>query len=263
MRLLSWNVNRARAKLAAQAEAVLARSPDLVALQEVTASTLPVWTELLAGELPHISSSLHDAPLDRRPAGPRRHAPLVAARWPLTAMAAPALPWPEVLASAVVDHPAGSFELHSLHVPNSRNGWVKVETLEGVHALLAARAPLPRILCGDFNTPRKETHEGEIVTFARDRHRRVRPERGERWDLAEQSLLGGLRDAGMVDVFRHLHGFERREISWAWPRFPRSGYRLDHVIASLALEPIRFEYLHELRAAGLSDHSAVEVEFMR
>jgi exonuclease III len=260
MRLLSWNVNRAVAKLDAQADAVLAREPDVVALQEVTATTLGRWRERLDGYLPHTVCPLDGAPLDRVPAGPRRLAPLVASRRPLSLLAAPAVPWAETVACAKVAGEPG-FDLYDLHVPNSRNGWVKVETLEAVHAHLAAHVGRSGILCGDFNTPRRETAGGEVVTFARDRYARLRPERGERWDRAERALLLGLRASGMVDVFRHLHGYERKEISWAWPRFPRSGYRLDHVIASVDLDPVRCEYLHDLRLAGLSDHSPLEVDF--
>jgi hypothetical protein len=51
-----------------------------------------------------------------------------------------------------------------------------------------------------------------------------------------------------------------REISWAWPRFPRSGYRLDHVLASPELRPVRAVYHHEWLIARLSDRSALEVD---
>jgi exonuclease III len=183
----------------------------------------------------------------------------VASRWPLEPVDPPAVPWPETVVSVLVHSPGRTFELHAVHVPNSRNGWIKVETCEAIHARLARPAEIPRALCGDLNTPRRETPEGEVVTFARDRHRRLRPERGERWDAAETALLTGL--GGMVDVFRALHGWERRELSWAWPRFPRSGYRLDHLIASPELGFTRCEYLHDLRAEGLSDHSALEADF--
>ena len=42
MRLISWNLNGRRAKAHAQVAALLACEPDVVALQEVTRSTLPI-----------------------------------------------------------------------------------------------------------------------------------------------------------------------------------------------------------------------------
>ena len=161
-------------------------------------------------------------------------------------------PWAETVLSA---RTAG-IDVHVAHVPNARNGWVKPQTCRAIHAGLARRARRPRVLCGDFNTPRRETPTGEVITFARDRYGRLRPERGEEWDEAELSVLTGLGAYGFQDAFRALHGYGVREISWAWPRFPRSGYRLDHVLVA-GLEPVAFEYLHQARTGGLSDHSPV------
>jgi exonuclease III len=239
--------------LAEQAAAVAARAPDVVALQEVTATSLPLWREALAAtELPHVVSSLDEAPQVREPAGPRRTGVLLAAREPLepieTAIAAP---WPETVLSGR----ACEIEVHVVHVPNARNGWIKVETLEAIQAGLSARGDRPAVLCGDFNTPRSERPDGTVITFARDRHARLRPERGERWDAAELGVLTGL----WPDAFRTLHGYERKEISWNWPRFPRSGYRLDHMFSTVT--PERCEYLHDVRTAKLSDHSAMEGDF--
>ena len=43
MRLITWNVNRRLSVLAEQAAALAGRAPDVVALQEVTASSWPLW----------------------------------------------------------------------------------------------------------------------------------------------------------------------------------------------------------------------------
>jgi exodeoxyribonuclease III len=226
----------------------------VVALQEVTATSLPAWRGALADfGLTDVACSLDEAPAGREPAGPRRTGVLLASRAPLEVVDAGIdVPWPETVLSAVVD----GVELHVCHVPNARNGWIKVETLEGIQAALSTRPDGPRLLCGDLNTPRSERPDGTVITFARDRHGRLRPERGERWDAAELQALTGI----WPDAFRHLHGYERREISWAWPRFPRSGYRLDHLFTPL--EPTRCEYLHDLRTAKLSDHSALEADLV-
>jgi endonuclease/exonuclease/phosphatase family metal-dependent hydrolase len=215
----------------------------------------------MRGELPHVRSSTKGADPAREPRNRRGYGVLIASRWPLRLISQIPAPWPETLLSVAVSSPRGPIEVHSAHVPNSRNGWVKVETLEAIEGRLARTGRRPRVLCGDFNTPRSE-RDGEIRTFARDRYGRLRADRGERWDRAELAPWTGLAPHGMVDAFRHLHGYGRREISWAWPRFPRSGYRLDHVIASSSLRPISCEYLHEFRMnKRLSDHSPLEVVF--
>ena len=238
--------------LAEQAKSIGDCAPDVVALQEVTANSLPQWRAALAElGLAHVEASLDAAPAVREPAGPRRTGVLLAARAPIEPAGVRLdVPWPETVLSGVVD----GVEVTVAHVPNSRNGWVKVETLEGIISGLTERVR-PAVLCGDFNTPRSERPDGTILTFAHDRYGRLRPERGERWNAAELGVLTGI----WPDVFRSLHGYEQKEISWNWPRFPRSGYRLDHMFSTLAAK--RCEYVHDVRTSKLSDHSAMEADF--
>jgi hypothetical protein len=47
VRLITWNVNRRVERLAAQAGALAAREPDVVALQEITARSWPLWRAAL------------------------------------------------------------------------------------------------------------------------------------------------------------------------------------------------------------------------
>jgi exodeoxyribonuclease III len=175
VRLITWNVARRVQALAAQAAALGAREPDVVALQEVTARTLPLWEAALATiGLPHVAATLGAADPARVPAGPRRTGVLLAARAALEPL--PGLlpvPWPETAIAGRVD----GIEVHTVHVPNAANGWVKVRTLEAVRAGLAAGAG-PRVLCGDLNTPRREHPDGSVISFARDTRERLRPERG-------------------------------------------------------------------------------------
>jgi exonuclease III len=238
--------------LAEQAAALAKRAPDVVALQEVTVRSVPLWRAALAEiGLPQVLATLDEAPAEREPPGPRRTGVLLASRAPLEPLRTGiAVPWPETVLSAR----SHGIELHVAHVPNSRNGWIKVETLEGILAGLSRAGVTPSVLCGDFNTPRSERPDGTVITFARDRYARLDPERGERWDAAELGILTGL----WPDCFRSLHGYERKEISWNWPRFPRSGYRLDHTFSTIT--PMRCEYVHDVRTAKLSDHSAMETD---
>jgi exodeoxyribonuclease-3 len=183
---------------------------------------------------------------------------LSAARAPITALRVQGLPWAErVLATRLQD----GHEVLNVHSPTSpKPELAKVRTHEAVFAHLAVRAPgRLRLLCGDLNTPRKEHPDGTIWTFARDQYGRLRPDRGERWDRAELALIQGLRAYGFRDAFRALHGYQRREHSWQWRRWP-GGYRLDHLLISGPWRVARCCYLHGFFESGLSDHSALFAE---
>jgi exodeoxyribonuclease III len=254
VRLLTWNVAGRVDRQPEQAAAVVAAEADVVALQEVTPRTEPLWsTALAAAGVGGCLTSLDASP---RAAGRRLLGVLTAAREPLRGLAAPAgAPWPErVLCVA-----AGDLEIINLHSPISpAPGLAKVRTHEAVAAYLATALRRRRVLCGDLNTPRRELPDGDVLTFAHDSAGRLRPERGERWDAAERSLVHGLRERGWVDAFRALHGYGAREASWTFPR-DRGGWRLDHVLVQ-GLRPLAAAYAHEWRRAGLSDHSALVVD---
>src|SRR5215471_17406781 len=58
VKLISWNTN-GRRNTEQQARALLARQPDIVGLQEVTARSVDVWVEALkAGGLLHVRSTV-------------------------------------------------------------------------------------------------------------------------------------------------------------------------------------------------------------
>lgn len=253
LELLSWNVAGRTRLLDRQAAAVGRREPDVVALQELRMSTLPRWREALAADgLMHALDSSAFI-------GSRRLFNLTASRWELTELPAVPAPQPERILSAVIETPAGQVELHNAHLPPApSNGLVKVETCEALHERLARPCERHRILCGDLNTPRYESTEGEVETFASNH-----PEWEERWDAAERSILVGLAEWDLHDAFRALNGYERRDASWVLHTRARrkSAHRLDHILASRSLGAARCDYLHEWREAGLSDHSPIEATF--
>ena len=113
-------------------------------------------------------------------------------------------------------------------MPNAANGWIKPHTLAALR-LGSRRLPGPRVLCGDFNTPRREAPDGSVISFARDSRGQLRPERGEPWDAAELGVVPGLRELGFADAFRTVHGYAERSPSWVWRH--GGGWRLDHVFA--------------------------------
>jgi exonuclease III len=254
VRLVTWNVAGRVTRQPEQAAAVAAVGADVVALQEVTARTLPLWRATLAeAGLACCEATLDDPPVA---AGRRLLGVLLAAREPLERLPPPAeAPWPE----RVLCRRLGDVEIVNLHSPIApAPELAKVRTHEAVAAYLAQRPPGPRILCGDLNTPRRELPGGDVLTFAHDSAGRLRPERGERWDRAERALVHDLRERGWVDAFRALHGYEGRHASWTFAR-DRGGWRLDHVLAT-GLRPVACEYAHEWRRSGLSDHSALVVD---
>jgi exonuclease III len=218
----------------------------VVCLQEVTARTLPLWEQALEG----FSVAVADVRAPRK-----RPLAVLTAAPALEPLPAPEVPWPERILCTRV----GGVEVVNLHSPIApAPDLAKIRTHEAVAAYLADGGP-PRVLCGDLNTPRRELEGGDVMTFAFASSGKLRPERGERWDQAERALVWGLRQQGWVDAYRALHGYGHRSASWTFGG-NRGGWRLDHVLLE-GLSPVAAEYAHEWRLAGLSDHSALVVDF--
>jgi exodeoxyribonuclease III len=258
VRLITWNVNRRVEQLAAQAAALAGRAPDVIALQEVTARSWPLWRAAFTTiGLPHFACSLDTADPTRQPIGRRRTGVALAAREPLQTSTPLPVPWPETTLAAAVE----DIVVHAVHVPNAANGWIKPDTLTALRTGLAAGSG-PRVLCGDLNTPRRELPDGTVLSFARDSKGRLRPERGEPWDTAELGVVPGLREIGFADAFRSVNGYANREPSWTFSRISGhgGGWRLDHLFASAELRVTAARYHHDWRDAGLSDHSALEAD---
>jgi endonuclease/exonuclease/phosphatase family metal-dependent hydrolase len=223
-----------------------------VALQEVTRTTTARWCERLR------ATCLQPLPGPPPPAD-RRLGVLLAVRARPGALAAPPVPWPERAVAATVAIDRRPVRVLNLHSPISqRPGLVKVHTLEAAHRWLAAGTG-PTVLLGDLNTPRREHPDGTAWSFARTSNGTLRPERGERWETAELGVTAQrLGEHGYVDAFRVVHGWNRREVSWAYPN--GGGWRLDHCLVRGAREVRLCEYVHEWRLAGLSDHAALVAE---
>lgn len=277
MRVISLNVNRAGGgRVAAQVRALAAREPDIVAVQEVALCHVAAYRAAFddAG-YPHVCGSV--ATPTALHIGRRSVGVLVASRWPLAplAPAMPGLPWPERLLSVTVAMPWGEVEAHNIYVPltyGDMDAGVKVRTLDALFMGLSA-APHPRrLLCGDFNAPQDETTAGEVITFGqtwrKSGHYAVTHPAAH---ASEDRIFRDLAAHDLHDVFRALHGFGRREISWLHAPSQR-GFRLDHLFASRALHPVTCDYLHDFRAASaeadggrswsrLSDHAALEAVF--
>ena len=248
---MTWNVAGRSRDQPRQAAAVAAVQADVVALQEVTRRNLSLWTEALAAAgLGHVRSTVEEGTVPGR----RRLFVLTAAREPLEPLPGPSdVPWPErVLAVRT----PGGVEVVNVHSPISPAPHLaKVRTHEAVAAYLQACDERAVVLCGDLNTPRRETGPGDVLTFAHESSGALRPERGERWAAAERALVADLAGHGFADAFRTLHGYGERQASWTYP-CGGGGYRLDHILVR-GLRPHAAAYAHVWREEGLSDHSAL------
>jgi exodeoxyribonuclease-3 len=136
-------------------------------------------------------------------------------------------------------------ELVACHVPPKISVGVERKLafwqtlLEYAESAVAERA----IIVGDLNTgaPYRDEHRATLY-------------------CAEQ--FQQLARIGWIDAWRRFHGPARKEWSWAYPRRPGYGYRLDHAFCSppLADDLRGCRYSHEERKAGISDHSVLLVE---
>lgn len=151
-------------------------------------------------------------------------------------------------------------------VPGGMKGEEKIKILETVfHRIMNGEEKL-RILAGDFNTPGKELSDGQAVTFLSDKDPQIR----NRWRSAELNILKGLGHAGMVDVFRAVHGFGNLDIldvshatrtdePLAVPEGEVEGVRFDHLFASQELG-VRDCY-YDVDGFRHSDHAPLIAEF--
>jgi exonuclease III len=272
MKIISWNVAGRVRKQQLQLDALISREPDVVGLQEVTIKTLPLWMEGFKkeGYANVISSFDLQGAGNNELTGPRRYGILVASRWPLDPVDQRSLkiPWQERLLSILIHSPNVDFEFHVAYIPpGSSNGWLKIDTFEGIYKFLAKPScNYPRILCGDFNSPKAETSTGEVITWGqklfKDGQIRFSDKEG-RWDAGERSVLQGLAEYNLYDIFRLLNGYKVQEFSWLLRRKGKiiARRRFDHIFAEKTLSPVACHYIHPFREESLSDHSAVEATF--
>jgi len=274
MKIISWNVANRIRKQPLQLDALVSKKPDIIGLQEVKRRALPLWVEGLKKEgYIHTISSLGLHGGNSEFTGARRYGVLIASRWPLELIDQYSLkiPFPERLVSVLIHSPKIDFEFHVAHIPcGASHGWKKIETFVGIYKFLAKNNNKhPRILCGDFNSPKAETKSGEVITWGQkilaDGQVRIinRGGRGDAWDAGERSVIEGLAEYDLPDIFRLLNGYELQEFSWLFYLKGKiiANRRFDHIFASESLNPIRCRYIHSFREESLSDHSAIEATF--
>jgi exonuclease III len=262
MKLISWNVARKVVRCEEQILALHDFHPDILALQEVVPNSAAKLRSLLPEmDLPYVLDTTLAAS-----SRPWTYGVLIAGRWSIEATEQQLIvPFPERSLSVQVSAPKRAFELHTVHVPTgSRDGSMRIDTMEAIYNQLSGLSTLPRILCSDFNAPKSEGPNGELITWEQSVYKngkvKILPGR-DKEDQVERNLITGLAQQDFVDVFRYINGYGTVDASWRQAWRPEPGYRLDHIFASPARKPIGCRYLHELRDAGLSDHSPMEAEF--
>jgi len=257
MKLISWNIAARVGRAERQVAALLGRIPDVVALQEVTRKSFPILRDALdAGGLSHMVSVV---PMENPASRARALGVMIASRFPLSAVEGglSLLSWPEKSAAAMVQSPLGPVEVNTVHVPPGvSHGWEKIRVFEAIYAALAKTSATHRVLCGDFNSPQAELETGEVICggkrLAKDGQWRLqRSHRGgsaQDWETGEWSVLVGLREFDLSDVFRQVNGYHVQAFSIEMKhRSTITRRRFDHVLASRSLGAISCHYLHDLR----------------
>ena len=244
MTLVSWNVDKRTTRQLEQIETIAGTGADVVALQEVTQSTVSGFCEHLAKVgLPNVVST-DDPEL------------LVASRWALKPGRVKfEIPSPQRdILSVIVLSPYGEIELHTTHVPNKGNpkdDRKKIDTCRGIYRALAIERRHHRILCGDLNIPKEEHSDGTVRSFF--------PHNNPEGRAAEISVICDLAEFDLKDTFRLLHGY--RTEGYSWMSRTRKRFRLDHILSSESLNAVACEYIHKPREVGLSDHSMIYATF--
>ena len=232
--VLTWNVAGRVRRQPEQAAAVAAIGADVVALQEVTARTLPLWRAALADAgLAHVETRAGRARRDAAAAAARRahgraraaRAPPAAARrarGPSACSASgrrrrghqPPLADRARARAGQGPHPRGGRRLPRGAPARARGSSAATSTRRAASCPTATCSPSP--------------------TTARGR---LRPERGERWDAAERALVHDLRasTAGPTPTARCTATATARRAGRS--RNDRGGWRLDHVLVH-GLEPV-------------------------
>ncbi|MFC7009381.1 endonuclease/exonuclease/phosphatase family protein [Halalkalicoccus sp. GCM10025322] len=252
LRLITWNVERASvSRFKNQLTALQERIPDIIALQEVGINVSRRPRRLLREHGFEYTAHSHEYRLTN--AG-NSSGVAFASRWPFRILSPDTftIPAQHHTLSAEFFTPFGRVEGHTVHVlPGSMDRQRKTEMFEGIYDRLAQKDRLDyRFLCGDFNSPKEESEDGNVTVWGSD----------ERNIEAERSVIVELAEYDLADAYREVNGYGNDEYSWVaknrgneWPR------RFDHVFASEHLNATEASYLHDYD--DLSDHTPLEVVF--
>jgi exonuclease III len=301
MKLLSWNVQGAfppytpidRIESQVQHIREAAECPDIIALNEVSRHRRDVWRdelvnigydqivhtldwaeELGESDIPphqdynHVNGNLTAIHEDATVGNLTRLQPSIRyGPWDGADLKDWDTNLPEKILHAKMDLGDQTLELWNIRaVPGSMHGEEKVKILENTFNRIMKGSQTPCILTGDFNSPDRELADGTTIPWRHNKEGDV----AKRWIEAELDILRGLEEKGMVDVFRHCHGYGDLDVldvshatqtddPLAVPPEEVKGKRFDHVIASNELNPVDCYYDQE--GFGCSDHAPIIAEF--
>jgi exodeoxyribonuclease III len=297
---LTWNVNESSnsgGRIDAQLELIRQLAPDLVMLQAVRwEKWLPVWLagleELGFEYVLHTrgwAETLKQSRVWPHDGFKHHKVVITASRYSMRkvgieetsgAYREAGLVFPERLQVSVVElpvEPALPLEVWNAGiVAGVGMGEQKVRMLEYVYENLAQPSENPRLLAGDFNSP-KDEKDGVKIPFGADKPEYIR----QRWQRAETNVLQGLERWGFQDAFTSCNGIDLKDPSTGSYRAGCYSHhippgspdpvrrRLDHMIVSSHLESVEARYYTEVlepkRENGyrwnmLSDHAPLVVE---
>ena len=267
MKIITWNLNSRTNKrdLENQCNYLLAGKFDIITLQEVLLASQDFFKNFFRGMHSVSSFDLVEDKyvLERN----RKIGQLIISKNPIDLLErCNEIPFPE----RVLSGKTGNMEVHTTHVPpGSSNGVIKVKHFEGLYNYLSRRKDSLKLLTGDFNSPKLELRDGEIITWGQKLGRSGKPRiainpkwkhqcTGERWDAAERSIIENHTSLGMKDAFREKNDYE--ELSGSWFTNQGQGRRYDHIFASHQIDIENSFYDHQPRVNKLSDHSPLIVE---
>ena len=267
----SWNTAKRLKYVYDQVNLIQQTNPDIVALQEVIISSDKKFKRLLASHYPYIASSFDLAPDTSVLTKKRMFGQIIASKFPLQPEDPNNLdiPWQERVLTVNIQLNGNEITMHTTHIPpGSQNGWIKIETLEGIYNRLGATKDQLNILCGDFNAPKEEDPKRGMISFAQRINGKgdlttkasFRGGDGNRWERGERNIILGLKEHGMQDSFRSLHSYQTQEYSWQFRRKDKVlKRRFDHFFASNKFKVLSAKYLHNQKK--ISDHSPMLVEY--
>jgi exodeoxyribonuclease III len=237
LRVVAWNLLHGGGRRIPQlVAAALEHGPDVCVLAESRVERAgEVLERLAAGGLVH--TAVTDSP-------PRKNGILVASRHPFARLPPP--PGPGYAQRWIaLDLPGADLRLAAVHVPPKISIGVdaKAAFWDTLLAFARAERDRPALIVGDLNTGAPYRDEHRATLYCADKFLELEP-------------------LGWVDAWRRFHGPRKKEWTWASPRRPSYGYRLDHAFASppLAERLLDCRYSHAERLAGVSDHSILVVE---
>jgi len=232
LRILAWNIRHGGGRRIGKIlDRIAAHAPDIAVISEYRCDE--AGSALVAG-----LANLGLGECRFLPAPPRSNGVLIASRMAASEAGslAPQLDKPHALLTAEV----AGIDLTGVYMPV---GDAKTPYWEALVAAAPDRRGGEALFVGDFNTGRHYEDESGAT-------------------LISAPFMDRMETLGFTDVWRRRNP-DAREFTWISNH--GNGFRFDHAFASAALAEriVDVRYVHDDRAQGLSDHSALILDIRR